>query len=435
MNPLLAFLILFPVAMLPIRSDGVVVFLYAKLLTLTAFVLLFVLRGQYRAISLRRSDLWIGVLVVLASVSDAVNGVPLLALGGRLEGPVTLVLLFAWYLMARASFESDPNLVVTFRQFWPAYVFIPLVIALLQYFSPASVLATLLSGDAADAQPGSTFGNRGSLASFLMVMIPIGLASIRGSAKPRDRRWLAVLLLLVGLVFAVAQTRAAWLGLGLAGLIGLIWFRPSLSKLKPLFWPAVILVAGFGIGLALPNPDRTRHFESPDSGRVLLWTIAVRAIESRPLLGWGTGGFKRAFDRYADWQNDPKVRAYLIPKIRDPRLSYTLEQDTAGIYVVTKGSLGPVDFFNKQQIVNDKAHNEYLDMAVQYGLVYPAAWLAWILIIIWRSRSRYLEVGVSVVALLIFNVFWMNSVTVLPIVMILVALLSARRDIRSTNPV
>jgi O-antigen ligase len=113
------------------------------------------------------------------------------------------------------------------------------------------------------------------------------------------RAWSAPVWLLTVAGLAITYTRGAWIGLG-AGAAALLPMsrRGRLALLAGL----VLLPLAFLLG---PH-DLSHRFRSmfdPDEAgikeRVYMWRSGVSMWRERPLLGWGPGGVKREYSRFA----------------------------------------------------------------------------------------------------------------------------------------
>ena len=113
------------------------------------------------------------------------------------------------------------------------------------------------------------------------------------------RAWSAPVWLLTAAGLAMTYTRGAWIGFG-AGAAALLPMsrRGRLALLAGL----VLLPAVFLVGPRdLSHRFRTM-FDPGESGikeRVYMWRSGTAMWRERPLLGWGPGGVKRAYSRYA----------------------------------------------------------------------------------------------------------------------------------------
>jgi O-antigen ligase len=113
------------------------------------------------------------------------------------------------------------------------------------------------------------------------------------------RAWSAPVWLLTAIGLAMTYTRGAWIGLG-AGAVAL---SPMNRRGR------LALLAGFVLlpVLFLVGPRDLSHrfrsmFDPDEAGikeRVYMWRSGTAMWRERPLLGWGPGGVKREYSRYA----------------------------------------------------------------------------------------------------------------------------------------
>ncbi len=192
-------------------------------------------------------------------------------------------------------------------------VFAAVPVALLgiaQHFRPDLVPAD-------NSYPGRAlgpFGQPNRLGGYLIAAIPLAVA-LAFAVHDRALR-LALLLAVLVLAFSLVTTysRGAWIGLG-AGLLALAVLLVRWPALRP--EPALAAVAAALILLpvlfALPSiaarltprasnqpawnlpidPER----EGSGAMRRAVWSGALAAAAARPVLGWGIGAFREAFDR------------------------------------------------------------------------------------------------------------------------------------------
>jgi hypothetical protein len=158
------------------------------------------------------------------------------------------------------------------------------------------------------------FGQPNRLGGYLIAAIPLAVA-LAFAVHDRALR-LALLLAVLVLAFSLVTTysRGAWIGLG-AGLLALATLLVRWPALRP--EPALAAVAAALILLpvlfALPSiaarltprasnqpawnlpidPER----EGSGAMRRAVWSGALAATAARPVLGWGVGAFREAFDR------------------------------------------------------------------------------------------------------------------------------------------
>ena len=161
-------------------------------------------------------------------------------------------------------------------------------------------------------RPFSTYGNPDLLGGFLMFSLPVAL----GLALAEKNTWLRLTYWLgFGLnvyIWIVAFTRGAWIGgaIGIVLMIVVAW-RHS-TKLSVLDWIPVGLTAAVGalvISKSMSNTNEVMNFgkrlasitklnEGSGQTRTEIWQAAIKAIEQRPVFGWGADTFRLVFPKF-----------------------------------------------------------------------------------------------------------------------------------------
>lgn len=144
-----------------------------------------------------------------------------------------------------------------------------------------------------------TFSNTAIWAQFLSVTILIaGGMLIYHSSAVSSLFW-GTYLLFSSFLLITADSRAAWLSV-LAGLSFLLWqkFHPVVYKLyrKKITIITIIIVATV---LGIISFRNLYHYK-PDSanGRLLIWQVTGKMMQDRPILGFGTDGFRKNYMLY-----------------------------------------------------------------------------------------------------------------------------------------
>jgi len=148
------------------------------------------------------------------------------------------------------------------------------------------------------------------LAAYLLGALPFAWALAATATRPIGRvaGWVSGTGILVGLL--VTYSRAAYLGLGGAGLVGVSarWVRGSLSQQQPFNrWPHIFW-GGIGLGALVatlcltPIGARLRSMaqwqDTSFQSRLLLWRECGRIIADHPVRGVGLDAFKEVRARY-----------------------------------------------------------------------------------------------------------------------------------------
>src|SRR5262249_40376013 len=126
------------------------------------------------------------------------------------------------------------------------------------------------------------------------------LATVPRLVASRSRRLWSVPVWLVTVAgLAATLTRGAWLGLG-AGVMALF---PAMRRGRWLLVGGLVVLAG--VALVGPRHLSQRFVSMADPQdptvreREYMWRSSVAMWRERPWLGWGPGGVKREYARYA----------------------------------------------------------------------------------------------------------------------------------------
>ena len=183
------------------------------------------------------------------------------------------------------------------------------VVGLVQYRSGVDLvhLLRLRAGAAMVDAPGvpERFGAMGFFTSRLSfghnatVLVALLLGALASGAVPRNRVPLAAGAAVLGLsAVAVTFDRAAWLALGAAALVILVFAVP---RVRRALLPALAILIALA---ALHGGIRDRFVSSFSAGanadRVFLWSRAKEIIRDHPLLGVGFANYPRVCGRYYD---------------------------------------------------------------------------------------------------------------------------------------
>lgn len=152
----------------------------------------------------------------------------------------------------------------------------------------------------------STFGNPNYLAGYLVAALHLGSLLFFISRGKWKFLWLAVTgLLYISLL--ITYTRGAWASLFFSGLFVIIllflYNREFFRKNKLSISLLLLLITTVTLVYSTPNPlnvkkggslERGLSVMSPESSasqRFLIWGCAVELIKEKPVLGWGVGTF------------------------------------------------------------------------------------------------------------------------------------------------
>lgn len=163
--------------------------------------------------------------------------------------------------------------------------------------------------------PAATFVQRNVAAQCLAVALPLMIATLPFVERAASR-WTVLAAGALGAAFLVAtRTRAAWLGLGVAVIVGLVVLVIRLSPAGRRRLAALSALAAVAATLAavVPQPEATRlptvtravellvtGEETTIGIRRALWANSLSIFADHPVTGVGAGRFSAAYPAYQD---------------------------------------------------------------------------------------------------------------------------------------
>ena len=296
----------------------------------------------------------------------------------RMEGFMTLLHLFGYFLVASLVFQTE--------KLWQRFFQTSIVASVLMCFYGLFQLFGSFAIHQGSSRLDATLGNATYLAVYLLFHIFLTLFLL---LRSQDKKWLkisyGVILFLQLYVLYYTATRGAILGLLLGVTLALalvVLFEKQNVKTRK--FSAGILVAILLL-LGLFSVFRNARFfqESPvlsrfssisaeDSGtkaRFLVWNMALQGLKENPVLGWGQENFNLVFNKYYD----PKM--------------YAQEQ-----------------WF-------DRTHNVVLDWTISAGLLGMFSYLSifvFSLYLVWRKIPSFSIVDKSILTGLFAGYFFQN---------------------------
>ncbi len=213
-------------------------------------------------------------------------------------------------------------------------------------------------------------GHPNYLTAFIGPALLLCPGLIARSASRRQRVALGVAALILALGIFVAGSRSAYLATILVGggMALAMWKQRPTFRLTRRNAVAVVLAACAIALFVIPNPILPHRYSfsqrlsdaRPIQGRLYFYLVATRMIVDHPLIGIGYGQYGVRFWEYADaLQSDPKSKVF----------NFILE-DVGGIRA-------------------DQAHNEYLQMAAETGLIGLAAFFFLLVVFFGRLRNDF----------------------------------------------
>jgi len=237
----------------------------------------------------------------------------------RMEGYVSLLHLFAWFVVAGA--------VLSAARLWDTFINTSIFVSAVQGgWAVSQFLGWLSISSQSGARSDTTFGNATYIAVYLLINFFLTLYMLARTGGSRNRATLqmlygaALVLQLFGIFFT--ETRGAILGLGVglgAAALYLIFFERGLPgqagkesrvlRRVALAAMAVVVVFAGSIYVArdtafikeVPALRRLASIsltETTVTSRVTyIWPMAVRGALERPVTGWGQENFSFVFNK------------------------------------------------------------------------------------------------------------------------------------------
>jgi O-antigen ligase/cytochrome c-type biogenesis protein CcmH/NrfG len=318
--------------------------------------------GRRRAAALMVPALGVGLAAALATLFSVDPRTSLWGSYGRQQGLLAIVAYLLLFLLAATGLRSR-------RQ-------VRRLLLVLVWGSAPLVAYGLLQAAGLDPLPWrtdaaspvlSTLGRANFLGSYLVLVMPL----TAGSLVLARCRWPTLLLLAAQLAcLALTQARAAWIGLGAAGVAGLLAWALAARERRPALLAALLVLLGAGFVLLLtfhqgplaslarlPGLDRLAELSDGHAGstaaRLTTWRATLPLITERPWLGYG-----------------PETMRSVFARVFPPELVY----------------------YEGRHVLVDRAHNLWLGLGISSGLAGIAAFAALIAgfgLVAWRGlRGR-----------------------------------------------
>lgn len=339
--------------------------------------------------------------IVIISTLFSVNIYQSLAGGEfREEGLAALLCyFFIYFIVSRYYIFEEKHI-----KYLLTSALIVSIYAIVQYFGidPLKVKSHLTGAV-------STMGNRNFLGSYLTLIMPISMFLFIRSRK-------IIYFILSGIFFMAllcSYTRGAWIAF-LACMILFVYlvYKHKLSYRRYLGLIVLFFIIGIAFNITDNNQtlvrarsigkdiaktfDSSSSSESLGSGRIYIWKNALRLIPDRPILGSGPDTFGIVFMRKFD-----------------------------GLKSKTYDNNGkPFEV----EVYIDKAHNEYLQIAVTNGVPAAIIYISFIVLIIVKT-NKYMDhnalvipVSAAVISYCVQAFFNISVVSVAPLFWVFIGL-------------
>nr|WP_255578963.1 O-antigen ligase family protein [Deinococcus sp. RIT780] len=263
-----------------------------------------------------------------------------------------------------------------------------------------------------------------------MIIIIISTAQIKPQSLVGKLKTFAIIFP-SGMLLCLVNNRSSIIALTVTILILVVYLLIKRLYVRNTAFGILTLLIGCFLSFLWPKSTDSQFKKSGDSGRFVLWEIAGLAIKERPFLGWGTSGYDAAFLKYANWEAKKNIKEFILSQVTQKNgYSYDVARDSNSIYVVESAEYKNITLNIRYPIGSSRAHNEYLDQAVQYGIAFPIVWITWVFSILTGFYTRFdiIPIGLAIIGVLIFNVLWMSSIAVTPLLFLLVGILSGLKN-------
>ncbi|QRN85497.1 O-antigen ligase family protein [Clostridia bacterium] len=377
----------------------------------TVLIMLVVLRQRNRIGELIQADsinillaVYLGLLVVSLFFTDNL----MTAIAGKMyreEGLITIMMYFLLFLVARNIDDPDQKI----------YTGLLLAATLFAFFGIVQYLGIdfFREGTIARTRSESIFDNPNFYGSYLVLMLPLAIDKY---IRKRSRWGLVVYAILLFTLFAT-MTRGSWIGAALALIFyALLWIRLSHRfkvDLKRYLWIAlvsILVIVSFNVvsggrfqerfqsiggeSMKVLAPEGVEQKDVP--ARAFIWKNVIQLVKERPLTGYGLENLGQVF--------------------------------TENVAEETREYVG-------YSVIIDRAHNEYLHIAVSSGVPSLLVYLLFIGRILWVAGSRIrrrldlLPFFAAVIGYLIQASFNISVVTVAYVFWIFLGFLSSYKRV------
>ena len=374
---------------------------------------------------------WLGAFVaalIFASLFSPANlnfGLPLLS--NQAESVVIKVLESAWYSLALIAAVLASSRVLPLR--------IPLALMLsgavlvglwtifeahglepLSLLDPQTLLRTNLL---------ASMGHQAYVAAFIGVALVFWSSWRLLSGKLRPIDVIAITLLAAALVASGGRAGLLAAIIVLSLLVGYVFYQHQ-SRRAALLLSALVLLAGFGVTqtsshaqFRMGRISAAVHGEDPNvSHRMILWSVATKAILERPLTGYGAYALANvAWPLATSEQADTLMREFLPEPIakkalRVGKLAIYTDPDTGNLTLTAMNPYG--------------VHNYFLDIAFASGLPALLLFMGFLLScakLLYEAKTPLaLATLLALTTYLLYGMFWFATQNVDPLIWALVGL-------------
>lgn len=229
----------------------------------------------------------------------------------RMEGFITLIHLFAYFIVLSSVFISE--------KIWNRYFNTTLVASLYVAFYGLFQLLGWIQIQQSATRLDATLGNAAYLAIYMFMHVAIAALLMYRAYRSKDDTWLAWLygavIILESVILYETATRGTVIGYICAILLGAAIFAWKGVHARTRKW-AISILAVVAIGIvafialrnipSIKNNEVLGRFASislsdgTTQSRFLLWHMALEGAKEHPILGWGQENFNYIFNKYYD---------------------------------------------------------------------------------------------------------------------------------------
>ena len=409
--------VLSPMVILP-NSVGTSYLPKIIVLLLCSLILLVLTLLNYKKFYLDKIDILMIVflgLVVISTILSSRIKTSIIGEYNRYDGMLTFFSYILIFLTTKKFFKKE--YIVKYSYTMYVVILLICVFAICQYYITTINYPTLLSLNKYSGSSG-TFGNSNFLGSFVSICLPITISIYLITGKLKD-------LVLSNLVFGamlVCIARSSWVAFIVYFLITVIYLL--YKRKKEYFKRFLLIIITFACAFAiLSNTGKeliikknkkmvteikqattTGVTEKMGSSRIAIWKMTVKLISRNPIFGVGTDNLK-----------------------------YGLYEDKDILYNEL------YKFILSTKTVVDKAHNEYLHIAVTIGIPALLVYLIFLAIICFKNLKLSLKdnarfvVLLSIISYLVQAFFNISTIGVAPIFWLLLGLISNDEAMEEVN--
>ncbi len=260
-----------------------------------------------------------------------------------------------------------------------------------------------------------TFLGRGHLAGFLCFVFGLSLLSQKRSIDD-------LFLLIIAFGIGLTQNRTSLIVVVLLTIVGFLYKR---TKPKVMLSIAALCLAGLSTSQVLLWSNQSIIATAVDSSansRVSLWQVGLKGILEKPVFGWGADQFDKKFTKFA---SQKQISSYLSNL--NTEWKYLRHIDNIIVYK-TKNT---VAFLT---VEDWKAHNVFIDFALQFGVIGLALLLILLLIMVLRKNSLFPPIF-AILGYFLFLQFWLIPAEITGLLWVFLAFASINNPINSRTQV